>query len=316
MGDTGKGLLMAGIISAVAAGAALAQPPPDVAAKIAAIGRKVDPAATAAIYAPLQKTMPQPGVRAERDIAYGPGPKETLDLFTPAAKASRPRPILIFVHGGGFVGGDKNKAANGAASPFYDNTMIWAVNHGLVGINMNYELAPKAQYPTVQREMAEAVAWARKNAASWGGDPNRIVLWGHSAGASHVGSFVAHPETYADIPGAAKPVQGAVMTSGSYEFGGAKDNVYFGPAATLAERSSTAGLIKSKVPLLVAHAELDPPFMVADAEKLDAALTKAGRGHQYLVAAKHGHMSESYSVGTADESVSGPALAFIQKVTK
>jgi triacylglycerol lipase len=312
----GKGLAMAGMIRVMAAGAALAQPPAEVAAKIAAIGRRVDPAATAAIYAPLQKTMPQAGVKAERDIAYGAGPKETLDLFTPDAKPSGKRPILVFVHGGGFVGGDKSKAGNGAESPFYDNTMIWAVNHGLVGVNMNYELAPKARYPTVQHEIAEAVAWARKNAAAWGGDPDRIVVWGHSAGATHVGSFIAHPETYADVAGARKPVQGAVMTSGGYEFAGAKDNVYYGPAATLAERSSTAGLIKSKVPLLVAHAELDPEFMVADAETLNAALTKAGRPHDYLVAAKHGHMSESYSVGTTDESVSGPVLAFIRKVTK
>ena len=316
MRATTKGLLMAGMIGALAAGAALAQPPADVAARIAAIGRKVDPAATAAIYAPLQKTMPQAGIKVQRDIAYGSGPKEQLDLFTPDGKASGKRPILIFVHGGGFVGGDKSKAGNGQPSPFYDNTMIWAVDHGLIGVNMNYELAPKAQYPAVQREIAEVVAWARKNAAAWGGDPDRIVVWGHSAGASHVGSFIAHPETYADIAGAKTPVRGAVMTSGGYEFAGPKDNVYYGPAATLAERSSTAGLIKSKVPLLVAHAELDPPFMVADAEKLDAALTKAGRPHDYLVAAKHGHMSESYSVGTADESVSGPVLAFVRKVTK
>ena len=270
---------------------------------------------TAAIYAPLQKLMPQPGVKAERDLAYGSGPKETLDLFTPEAKGAK-RPILVFVHGGGFVGGDKSKAGNGAPSPFYDNIMIWAVNHGLIGVNINYELAPKAQYPTVQRQIAEAVAWARKNAAAWGGDPDRIVVWGHSAGAAHVGSFIAHPETYADIAGAAKPVQGAVMTSGGYDFAGQADNVYYGPAATLAERSSTAGLIKSKVPLLVVHAELDPPGMVEDADKLHAALNKAGRAHEFLVAAKHSHMSESYSVGTADESVSAPVLAFIQKAAK
>jgi acetyl esterase/lipase len=310
-----KGLWMGGIIGALAAGAALAQPPPDVAARIAALGRTVDPPGTASIYAPLQKTMPQAGIKAERDIAYGSGPKETLDLFTPEAKGAK-RPILIFVHGGGFVGGDKSKAGNGAPSPFYDNTMIWAVNHGLVGVNMNYDLAPKAQYPTVQREIAEAVAWARKNAASWGGDPDRIVVWGHSAGAAHVGTFIAHPETYGDVAGATRPVQGAVMTSGGYDFAGQGDNVYYGPAATLAERSSTAGLLESKVPLLVAHAELDPEGMVADADKLHAALTKAGRPHDYLVAAKHGHMSESYSVGTADESVSGPVLAFIRKATK
>jgi triacylglycerol lipase len=311
-----KGLVMAAIIGAAAPAAALAQPPADVAARLAAIGRVVDPPGTARLYAPLQKVMPQPGVKAERDIAYGKDAKETLDLFTPDAKPSKPRPILIFVHGGGFVGGDKSKAGDGSPSPFYDNMMIWAVNHGLIGVNMNYQLAPKAHYPTVQREIAEVVAWARSNAGAWGGDPDRIVVWGHSAGAAHVASFIAHPETYADVAGATKPVAGAIVTSGGYEFSGPKDNVYYGPAATLAERSSTAGLIRSKVPLLVVHAELDPPPMVADADRLHADLTKAGRQHDWLVAPKHSHMSESYSVGTADESVSGPALAFIRKATK
>lgn len=315
MGQTTRGLWMAGFISAAAAGAALAQPPPEVAAKIAALGRVVDPPGTAKIYAPLQKTMPVAGVTARRDVAYGPGPKETLDVFTPEAKGA-PRPILVFVHGGGFVGGDKSRSPDGAASPFYDNMMIWAVGHGMVGVNINYEWAPKAQYPVVQRQIAEAVAWARKNAASFGGDPQKVVVWGHSAGAAHVASFLAHPETYADVAGASAPVSAAVMTSGLYEFAGPKDNVYYGPAATLAERSSTQGLIKSKVPLFVIHAELDPEFMAADAEKLHAALTQAGRDHQYLVAAKHGHMSESYAVGTEDDSVSGPVLAFIRNSVK
>jgi triacylglycerol lipase len=294
---------------------AWAQVPPDVAAKIAAIGRVVDPPGTAKIYAPLQTASPPVGLLTRRDVPYGPGPKDTLDLFT-LGKGPARRPILIFVHGGGFTGGDKSRNPDGEPSPFYDNIMYWAVGHGLVGVNINYEWAPKAKYPEVQRDIAEVVAWARKNAASFGGDPNRIFLWGHSAGAAHVASFLAHPETYADIPGAQVDITGAILTSGLYEFANpAKpaDNVYYGPAGTLAERSSTAGLIKSRTPLLVAYAELDPPPMVAQAQALDAALTAAGRDHALLLAAKHGHMSESYAINTGDESVSGPVMRFIRK---
>lgn len=309
-------------LAGLAAGGALAQVPPDIAARIAAIGRAVDPAATARIYAPLQKTEPPEELKVTRDIAYGAGPKETLDLFTAGKDAfakgrrSARRPILIFVHGGGFVGGDKNRTPDGEPSPFYDNVMLWAVSHGLVGVNMNYELAPKAQYPAVQREIAEVVAWARKNAAAFGGDPNLIFIWGHSAGAAHVASFLAHPETYADIPGARGEVTGAILTSGLYEFADpAKPagQVYFGPAAGLAERSSTAGLVKSHVPVLLAYAELDPAPMVAQAKALDAALTAAGRDHVFLMAARHGHMSETYAVNTGDQSVSGPVMRFIRK---
>ena len=315
MNTASKGMLMAAILTGLAAGAALAQVPPDIAARIAALGRVVDPPNTAKIYAPLQKTVPVAGVKVMRDVAYGSGPKEMLDIFTPEAKAA-PKPILIFVHGGGFVGGDKSRSPDGAPSPFYDNVMLWAVGHGMVGVNINYDWAPKAQYPVVQRQIAEAVAWARQNAASFGGDPQRIVLWGHSAGAAHVGSFIAHPETYADIAGAKAPVAGAVLTSGMYAFAGPKDDVYYGPSATLGERSSTEGLTRSTVPLFVLRAEFDPPPMAQQGDALDAALTKAGREHQYLVAAQHGHMSESYAVGTADESVSGPVLAFIRKAAR
>jgi triacylglycerol lipase len=194
--------------------------------------------------------------------------------------------------------------------------MLWAISHGLVGVNINYAWAPQAKYPQVQREIAAAVAWTRKNAASFSGDPNLIFIWGHSAGAAHVASFLAHPETYADIPAARGDVSGAILTSGLYEFANpAKpvDNVYYGPADTLVERSSTAGLIESHVPLLVVRAELDPEMMVTQAQALDAALTAAGRPHGFLVAARHSHMSESYAINTDDQSVSGPVLSFIRK---
>jgi acetyl esterase/lipase len=308
-------IFLAGLMSTLIAGAGLAQVPPDIAAKIAALGRVVDPPGTAKIYAPLQKTMPVPGVKATRDIAYGPGPKDTLDVFTTEAKAA-PKPILIFVHGGAFVGGDKSRAPDGGPSPFYDNMMLWAVGHGMVGVNINYEWAPKATYPQVQHDIALAIAWARANAASFGGDPGRVIVWGHSAGAAHVGSFLAHPETWADVAGAKAAISAAILTSGGYDMASPKDHIYFGPSATLAERSSTAGLLKTHVPMFVICAELDPQGMVDQAQALDAALTRAGKAHGFLVAAKHGHMSESYAVNTADESVSGPVLAFIRQHTR
>ncbi len=315
MNKPSKLILMAGLMTSLIAGAAVSQVPPDIAARIAAIGRVVDPPNTAKIYAPIQKVMPQPGVKVTRDIAFGPGPKDTLDVFTTEAKAA-PKPIMIFIHGGAYVGGDKNAYPDGKPSPFYDNMMLWALGHGMVGVNMNYQTAPKATYPEVQHDIAEVVAWARKNAASFGGDPKQIILWGHSAGAAHLGSFLAHPETYADIADAKTPVQAAIMSSGTYDLASPKDHVYFGPAAGLGERSSTAGLLKTATPLFVICAELDPPGMVDQAHAMDAALTKAGKAHTFLVAAKHGHMSESYAVNTADESVSGPVLAFVRQHTK
>ena len=106
---------------------ACAQMPPDVAERVKAIGPVIDPPRTAAIYAPLQQKEPYAGVQVLRDLKYGPDARHALDVFIPEGGGG-PRPVLMFVHGGAFVAG--NKRAPG--SPFYDNVMLWAAGHGLV----------------------------------------------------------------------------------------------------------------------------------------------------------------------------------------
>ena len=80
---------------------------PDIAEKIAAIGRVIDPAKTGAIYAPLHDKEPYADVEVTRDIKYGPADRNLLDVFV-AKGSSAPRPALMFVHGGGFTGGNKS----------------------------------------------------------------------------------------------------------------------------------------------------------------------------------------------------------------
>src|SRR5205085_3613438 len=122
-------------------------------------------------------------------ITYGADPKQVLDVYTAdSAPGRRPRPVLLFVHGGGFRGGDKH-------GPFYpDNVTLWAARHGMVGINIDYRLAPQNPYPAAAQDLAAAIGWARANAARYGGDPRRIVLFGHSAGANHVADYLGHRE--------------------------------------------------------------------------------------------------------------------------
>ncbi len=310
MNTASKGMLMAAILTGLAAGAAPAQVPPDIAARIAAIGRVVDPPGTAKIYAPLQKTMPVHGVVVKRDIAYGPGPKDTLDTFSPEAKA-KPRPILIFVHGGAFVGGDKNHYPDGSPSPFYDNMMLWAVGHGMVGVNMNYELAPKAQYPVVQQDIAKVVAWTQANIAKSGGDPKKIFLMGFSAGGGHVVSYLTHPEYF---PAGGSGLKGAILASmtGGYELAGERPHPYFGDPSTFAERSAKAGLVKSKVPVLITSAEFDPENIVAEDTAAAQALTEAHGPVTFAAIKDHNHLSQVMAFNTADASLSGPVEAFVK----
>lgn len=84
--------------------------------------------------------------------------------------------------------------------------------------------------------------------------------------------------------------------------------------ATLQARSDLPGLVSSKLPFIVSSAELDPPSVIAFAETLRDALTKAGRAPTYLTFKEHSHISEVESIGTKDTSVSGPILRWMKSV--
>src|SRR5690606_11801781 len=211
----------------------------DIAKKIAGIGPVINPPATAKIYAPLHKKEPYAGVKVSRDIAYGTDERQLLDLFLPGNEAAGPRPVLMFVHGGAFVGG--NRRAPGA--PFYDNIMLFAAANGMVGVNATYRLAPKHKWPAGAQDVGAAVRWVGENIAAHGGDPARVFLMGHSAGAVHVASYVAH-RTFHGPKGIG--LAGAILVSGIYDISanpGPQDKVYFGEdISKYPEFSSLAGL--------------------------------------------------------------------------
>ncbi len=250
-------LVMAAVMIASAASAQQGPMPAEIATKLQELGRVIDPPKTAALYAPLQQKEPYQGVRVERDVKYGPADRNLLDVFVPETADSK-RPVLIFVHGGAFTAGNK-RGPN--ASPFYDNIMLWAVKNGFVGVNTTYRLAPQSPWPAAAEDLANVVQWVADNAASRGGDPARVYLMGHSAGAVHVSSYVSHPKFHKVGGGG---LAGAIMVSGLYnptaETVGEPEKAYFGTDPTLyAERSSLRGLLATKLPLMIAAAELDPP---------------------------------------------------------
>ncbi len=98
------------VVTALLAGSAWAQQEPmseDLAWKLLELGRVVDLPKTAAIYAPMQEKEPYAGVRIERDVKYGPAERHLLDVFMPEANSTA-LPVLIYVHGGGFVAGNNH----------------------------------------------------------------------------------------------------------------------------------------------------------------------------------------------------------------
>jgi triacylglycerol lipase len=300
----------AGIAGLMSMSAAQAQMPPDLAQKVAAMGRVVDPENTGKLYAPFQEKEPYAGVKVTRDVKYGSDPRNVVDIFVPETGAAG-RPVLMFVHGGGMIRGTKHAPG----SPYYDNVMLFAAHHGMVGVNVEYRLAPQFPWPAGNEDLAAAVQLVAAKAAELGADPNRIYLMGHSAGATHVASYLSHPEFHGP-KGAG--IAGAILSSGGYDF--TKDEqsdgriAYFGSdPKLLAERSAVAGLIKTKIPFMVSSAELDPPPIAGQFFVLKDALCQSEHGCvRSIVLPKHSHMSESYSINTPDTQLSDQILEFIR----
>jgi triacylglycerol lipase len=283
--------------------------PADIVAKIRAIGPVIDPPATAAIYAPLQAKEPYAGVKIARDVNYGPHARQALDVFTPEG-ATGALPVLIFVHGGGYTGGHKREGSNF----FYDNIMLWAARNGMVGVNATYRLAPDHGWPTGASDVGAAVAWTIANIRQYGGDPKKVFLAGHSAGATHVATYAAMPQFHA--PGGVG-LAGLILLSGNYDLSIVEPDeryvAYFGPEKSkYRERSPLAGLLTTQVPLFAAYTELEPPFLLEQSEHLLAALDEADREVHTVFLPNHNHISITYSINTDDTELSDEMLAFMR----
>src|SRR5262249_52477442 len=162
--------------------------------------------ATIEAFHPRLRSAPKDGVTITRNQSYGEDPRQILDVYRPTARTGAP--IVIFVHGGAYVRGDKDGAGEA-----YGNIATWFARQGMLGINATYPLAPAAKWPAGATSVGAMVAWAKANAARFGGDSNRIILIGHSAGATHVAGYVFDKSLQlADGPG----IAGAVLISGRY----------------------------------------------------------------------------------------------------
>jgi acetyl esterase/lipase len=136
----------------------------------------------------------RPAVRETFNVSYYHGDgQQTLDVFAPGATGGRLRPVVLFVHGGTWIAGDKNQfGLNRGVGRFL-------ARHGIVAVLINYRLSPVVKHPEHARDVARAFAWTCRNIARYGGDPTRIILAGHSAG-GHLACLVATDKTYLADP--------------------------------------------------------------------------------------------------------------------
>lgn len=135
------------------------------------------------------------GVEVERDIEYGKGGDVSLklDLCRPKEKAKDLMPAVLWIHGGGWRGGDKRDGRNAG------NAAMLA-QRGYVVVSVNYRLSDLAPFPAAVEDVKCAVRWLRKNAEKYGIDPDRIGAWGGSAG-GHLALMLAVADDKAGLEG-------------------------------------------------------------------------------------------------------------------
>jgi arylformamidase len=248
--------------------------------------------------------------KVDRDLAYGDHDRQRLDVH--ASGAEQGAPVLVFVHGGGFVGGDKHVPG----TPMYDHVGAWAVRNGWVGVTITYRLAPEFTWPSGAQDVAAAVRWVRDSIASYGGDPNRIVVAGHSAGCVHVASYVT-----GQGGGSLEGVRGAGLLSGFYQIPdgaerGQLEVGYFGRRPS-AEVSTLPGLLEAEIPLVFAVAERDPEFSQGQIAALTAAwFAKKGAVPPVIFSAGHNHISQIGSIGVDDLALGAQLARFVNRVTE
>ncbi len=277
-------------------------------------GPVLDMSLVQSLYAPLLEAQCREGVTCERDLPYGEDARHRLDVYRPV-QGPASLPVLIFLHGGGFIRGDK--AAR-------ENVGLYFARQGFVVVLPNYRLAPAHRWPAGAQDVAAAWQWVQQRIADHGGDPARIFLGGESAGAAHVAAATLVRRF--QPPGGLRPA-GVLLVSGVYnahleylarrQFGIAtpdpRNDAYFGADPQSFAAMCTVDLIDvAPLPLLITFAELDLLQMQVQAGELFARLvTQHGFSPDLQVIPGHNHLTQVYAVNTGDESLSGPVLSFL-----
>jgi len=261
-------------------------------------------------FAALHAAAPKDGVVVTKDVAYGPHPRNMLDVYKPSRSAS-PTPVVIFVHGGAYVGGDKS---------YYANVTTWFARQSVLGVNATYRLAPQAKWPAATEDIAGMVKWTRENAAKFGGDPNRIVLMGHSAGATHVATYIFNKGLQ---PSGGPGVASTVLISGRYRLAydpvdpnGRAMQAYFGEDLSLYGDRSAITHIKdaARIPVFTVIAEYELAGLdIMGAELLAGLCARDTACPRFTRLAKHNHGSEVFAFNTPDEQLGREILDFMER---
>lgn len=251
------------------------------------------------------------GVRVAQDLRYGEGSRRTLDVYAPSERPAN-APVIVFFYGGSWSSGAKRDYSF-AGQAF--------AAQGFVTVVPDYRIYPEVQFPAFVEDGASALRWVRDHIAEYGGDPDRIVLVGHSAGA-HIASLVALDPRYAQAAGFdAHAIRGVVGLAGPYGFDRCDipllRNV-FGPPADPQTAMPVHYVRRDAPPLLLLHGSRDARVPVYSSQRMEREARAAGEDVELKIypGVDHPGIMQAISVARRREApVLDDTVAFARRVT-
>ena len=222
-------------------------------------------------------------VEVVRDRAFGDHPRQRLDVYAPP-KGQALKPVLVFLYGGAWNDGDKD---------IYGFAGAALASRGFVTVVPDYRLYPEVRYPGFLEDNAAAVRWARDHAARFGGDPDRIVLMGHSAGAYNAAMLALDPRWLGEAGVPRSALKAWAALAGPYDFLPLDDEATirtFGGAADLASTQPVAFASRDDPPAFLATGAADERVAVRHTTTLAARLQAAGAEARARVYPGVGHV--------------------------
>ena len=207
---------------------------------------------------------------ALRGAAYGPLARNKLDVWVPANPPATPLPVIVFFYGGGWVSGDRGDY--GFAGRAF-------AAEGFVTIVADYRLVPEVRFPAFLHDGALAVKWARDHVARYGGDPRRISLAGHSAGAYQAAMLSLDRHYLTDVGVDPKIVRAAALLATPtdfYPWTEIRGRDALGAWPDPRETQPITFARADAPPILLMHGTSDTIVRPYNSERLAAKLTRLG----------------------------------------
>jgi arylformamidase len=252
-----------------------------------------------------------------RDLPYAgtTNEKQTLDVYSPAEGTGHP--IVFWIHGGGWQHGDKSEV---------DNKPPAFVDKGFVFVSTNYRLFPGVTPKVITEDVAKAFRWTHDHAADYGGDPNLIVVMGHSAGAQ-LSALICTDDRYLKAEGLSlSMVKGCIPVDGdTYDLPMQIATVEkkrkdfftraFGDEKSQKDLSSVMHVARGKniPPFLIIHVA-EHPETKAQAQRLEKALQEAGVSAMLFAAEGTNHVKLNANMGPSDDKPTQAVWAFLDGV--